>query len=191
MRPSRGLPDRAARWVSRKCPTCLILNDFLRIDTGPFICGHCEKPIPDGPEEPMVTIDEQLPDLGTVIRWRYNPTLDRFQFIETSEDPKYLDDYARQGLWQTLELVPRLQHLKVMESLLRLERRFQTVHPSITSLLRFFAFEHLPPHLGEISRPFGELAQVVADRAPDNPETTVALRKLLEAKDCAVRAALP
>lgn len=65
------------------------------------------------------------------------------------------------------------------------------VHPAIAALLKFFAFDHLPPHLQEISRPFGELARVVADRAPQNPETTVALRKLLEAKDCAVRAVLP
>ena len=63
-------------------------------------------------------------------------------------------------------------------------------HPSVASLLNFFAFAHLPEHLQEISRPFGELADAVAARAPKSPETTVALRKLLEAKDCAVRAAL-
>ncbi|NOT09270.1 MAG: hypothetical protein HOP28_13830 [Gemmatimonadales bacterium] len=65
------------------------------------------------------------------------------------------------------------------------------MHPSTRGLLRFFAFGHLPPHLQEISAPFGVLAQQVAERAPENPETTVALRKLLEAKDCAVRAVLP
>lgn len=54
-------------------------------------------------------------------------------------------------------------------------------------LLQFFAFEHLPPHLQEISRPFGELANLIMT-LPRNPERTVALRKLLEAKDCAVRA---
>jgi hypothetical protein len=64
------------------------------------------------------------------------------------------------------------------------------MHPSITGVLKFFAYEHLPAHLQEISRPFGELATLCAERAPDNPETTVALRKLLEAKDAAVRAAL-
>lgn len=55
-------------------------------------------------------------------------------------------------------------------------------------LLQFFEFTHLPPHLQEISAPFAELAESVADRGPDNPERTTALRKLLEAKDCAVRA---
>lgn len=57
-------------------------------------------------------------------------------------------------------------------------------------VLNFFAYAHLPERLQAISRPFAELADEVARRAPDNPETTVALRKLLEAKDAAVRAAL-
>ena len=57
-------------------------------------------------------------------------------------------------------------------------------------LLQFFVYGHLPPHLGEISKPFGELAQTIVDTLPRNPERTVALRKLLEAKDAAVRAKL-
>jgi hypothetical protein len=57
-------------------------------------------------------------------------------------------------------------------------------------LLQFFDFKHLPPHLAEISRPFCELARWIAFDLPRNPERTVALRKLLEAKDCAVRAKL-
>lgn len=54
---------------------------------------------------------------------------------------------------------------------------------------QFFAFAHLPPHLQEVSKPFSELAQVILT-LPRNPERTVALRKLLEAKDAAVRAKL-
>lgn len=57
-------------------------------------------------------------------------------------------------------------------------------------LLQFFAYEHLPPHLQEASKPFGELAHWIVDHLPQNPERTVALRKLLEAKDAAVRARL-
>lgn len=64
------------------------------------------------------------------------------------------------------------------------------MHPSIQHVLQYFAFAHLPAALQGVSRPFSELAQSVADRNPDSPETTVALRKLLEAKDAAVRAAL-
>jgi hypothetical protein len=57
-------------------------------------------------------------------------------------------------------------------------------------LMQFFAYEHLPAHLQEISAPFGQLAQKILEVLPRNPERTVALRKLLEAKDCAVRAKL-
>jgi len=57
-------------------------------------------------------------------------------------------------------------------------------------MLQFFAYDHLPEHLKAVSAPFGELAQRVVETLPRNPERTVALRKLLEAKDCAVRAAL-
>ena len=57
-------------------------------------------------------------------------------------------------------------------------------------LLQFFAYEHLPPHLAEVSRPFCELAKDIVVKLPRNPERTVALRKLLEAKDAAVRALL-
>jgi len=55
---------------------------------------------------------------------------------------------------------------------------------------QFFAYAHLPPAMQEVSRPFGELAAKIIDTLPRNPERTVALRKLLEAKDAAVRAAL-
>lgn len=56
-------------------------------------------------------------------------------------------------------------------------------------MLQFFGYSHLPEHLREVSRPFCELAIAIAE-GPANPEQTTALRKLLEAKDCAVRAAL-
>lgn len=62
-------------------------------------------------------------------------------------------------------------------------------HPSIAGILQFFAYAHLPEHLQAVSRPFCELAERVAD-GPQNAEATVALRKLLEAKDAAVRAVL-
>jgi hypothetical protein len=71
-------------------------------------------------------------------------------------------------------------------------------------ILQFFAYAHLPPHLQVVSKPFCDLAHaiVLGDNAaesgnvtigsglPRNPERTVALRKLLEAKDAAVRALL-
>lgn len=60
----------------------------------------------------------------------------------------------------------------------------------IERILRHFAFAHLPPHLQAVSRPLCELAHQMAEQLPMDPETTVGLRKLLEAKDCFVRAEL-
>lgn len=55
-------------------------------------------------------------------------------------------------------------------------------------LMQFFTFGHLPEFLQEISRPFHATASWVDQNLPDNLEKTSALRKLLEAKDSAVRA---
>lgn len=57
-------------------------------------------------------------------------------------------------------------------------------------IVQFFAFSHLPPHLQAISKPFSDLADQIVATLPRNPERTVALRKLLESKDAAVRAAI-
>lgn len=57
-------------------------------------------------------------------------------------------------------------------------------------LMQFFKYDHLPEHLQAVSKPFGDLAEHIESTLPGNPEKTVALRKLLEAKDCAVRALL-
>ena len=54
-------------------------------------------------------------------------------------------------------------------------------------ILQFFKFGHLPPKLQNCSRKFAELASDVATNLPRTAERTVALRKLLEAKDAAVR----
>lgn len=55
-------------------------------------------------------------------------------------------------------------------------------------MLKWFAWAHLPPHLQAVSQPFGDLAEKIANTIQPGPERTVALRKLLEAKDAAVRA---
>ncbi|SMF80634.1 hypothetical protein [Pseudobacteriovorax antillogorgiicola] len=59
----------------------------------------------------------------------------------------------------------------------------------MNSLMQFFTYDHLPTRLQRISKPFCDLAQEL-EKLPRNPESTAALRKLLEAKDCAVRATL-
>ncbi len=57
-------------------------------------------------------------------------------------------------------------------------------------MLTWFEYAHLPEHLQKISAPFGDLASHICNVVQPGPERTVALRKLLEAKDAAVRAAL-
>lgn len=57
-------------------------------------------------------------------------------------------------------------------------------------MMKWFAYSHLPEHLQAVSKPFGELAELMCRTIDTGPERTVALRKLLEAKDAAVRAKL-
>ena len=70
-------------------------------------------------------------------------------------------------------------------------------------IMQYFAFEHLPEKLQKVSKPFCDLARaIVGDERgmpegtsiqfplPRSPERMVALRKLLEAKDAAVRASI-
>ena len=63
-------------------------------------------------------------------------------------------------------------------------------HPATTQILRHFDYAHLPLHLREHSEPVYHLAHQMAARLPDSPELVAGLRKLLEAKDCFVRAGL-
>ncbi len=63
------------------------------------------------------------------------------------------------------------------------------VHPAVRAVLQFFVYSHLPAHLQGVSKPFMDLANKIAV-GPQNAEATVALRKLLESKDAAVRAHL-
>lgn len=70
-------------------------------------------------------------------------------------------------------------------------------------IMQFFDYEHLPEKLQAVSKPFCDLARaIVGDERgmpagtsvefplPRNPERTIVLRRLLEAKDAAGRAAL-
>lgn len=59
-----------------------------------------------------------------------------------------------------------------------------------TTTLKYFDYKHLPEKLQEVSAPFGDLANKLERDIPDGPEKSAGMRKLLEAKDCFVRAAL-
>ena len=64
------------------------------------------------------------------------------------------------------------------------------MHPSTEHILQFFKYSHLPEDLAEPSKVIWEVAHKMATELPQNQELTTGLRKLLEAKDCFVRAKL-
>ncbi len=57
-------------------------------------------------------------------------------------------------------------------------------------MLQFFEYSHLSNSLQAVSKPFHDLAHSIVANYPANPERTVGLRKLLEAKDCIVRSTI-
>lgn len=57
-------------------------------------------------------------------------------------------------------------------------------------MLQFFNYEHLPDYLRAVSQPFHEMALRIVQNLPANAERYQTLRKLLEAKDCAVRSVI-
>lgn len=63
-------------------------------------------------------------------------------------------------------------------------------HPATVAIMRHFEFGHLPFELAAVSNECRTLAETMVVRLPDGPELTAGLRKLLEAKDCFVRAAV-
>lgn len=62
--------------------------------------------------------------------------------------------------------------------------------PQGSTTAKYFAYGHLPAHLQTISQPLGLLAAMLEQLLPNGPEKSAGMRKLLEAKDCFVRAAL-
>lgn len=66
----------------------------------------------------------------------------------------------------------------------------ETIEKKCYNITKFFKYKHLPENLQEVSKAFHTLALEVKLNVPDNEEKLMALRKLLEAKDCAVRACL-
>lgn len=57
-------------------------------------------------------------------------------------------------------------------------------------IMKYFKYEHLPQRLQDISKPFCDLAADIDANTPDGPEKSAGLRKLLECKDCIVRASI-
>lgn len=57
-------------------------------------------------------------------------------------------------------------------------------------MLKWFACDYVPAHLKEVSSKFKDVANYIVLTIPEGPERTVALRKLLESKDAAVRSVI-
>lgn len=57
-------------------------------------------------------------------------------------------------------------------------------------VFQFFSYSHLPDNLKNVSKPIAELAEKFLSEIPEGPEKAAGFRKLLEAKDCFVRASL-
>lgn len=57
-------------------------------------------------------------------------------------------------------------------------------------MIQWFSWQHLPSHLQAVAAPLRCLAEEIDAAIPDSPEKTAGMRKLLEAKDCFVRAAI-
>jgi len=63
---------------------------------------------------------------------------------------------------------------------------YQHRAPAVRGILRFLEYGHLTGSARDVSEGFAELAERLLNQLPDDPELSVALRKLREAKDCAV-----
>lgn len=59
-----------------------------------------------------------------------------------------------------------------------------------STTIKYFEYEHLPERLQKVSKPISDLARLMENTLPDGPEKSAGMRKLLEAKDCFVRAGL-
>jgi ATP-dependent Clp protease ATP-binding subunit ClpA len=108
-------------------------------------------------------------------------------FLEEHEMTRYdAVNFISYGIGKRAGLTERPTPVEEPEE--RLFRGFRVVDAE--PLLQFFADDHVPEDLREHIRPFADLARRLVKTLPSNPERTMALRKLLEAKDCAVRAKL-
>lgn len=87
------------------------------------------------------------------------------------------------------EVFDQLQKMHLSAAEIRIKEMREQIGQDVTTepMLQWFQYAHLPVHLQDASKPFCVLAMKVAAEWPRNAERTVTLRKLLEAKDAAVR----
>ena len=106
---------------------------------------------------------------------------------------RFVGDFAKSNSIVSAKLIHWPDTTPIVDNLLTGVREFGafTEQWQGEDMLRFFAYGHLPEGLmRETSRMFCHLAFMVVRTTPRSAERTVALRKLLEGKDAAVRAAM-
>ena len=92
------------------------------------------------------------------------------------------------GKKKSKRLRKMLLYIEYVTLCLKIELGLEKPMESEDRMLKWFAFTHLPEKLQAVSKPFFDLAFNICATIESGPERTVALRKLLEAKDAAVRA---
>ena len=116
------------------------------------------------------------------------------QFFEFDHLPSSLHDVSRSFARLAARIVDTLprnpERSTALRKLLEAKDAAVCAADSREPILQFFEFDHLPSLLHDVSRSFARLAARIVDTLPRNPERSTALRKLLEAKDAAVRAAI-
>lgn len=151
---------------------------------------------------------EEIHEVQRIVDWffeHYEPPTERLKSVRPLIRPED-DDYlffggpVRASVVVHAEFDGKEQEhhieraLEIIKSgwkdLFQMKKTPQTIGAAVSEhILQFFAYEHLPQELQYISKQFTDLAMFITT-LPRNPERTVALRKLLEAKDAAVRARL-
>ncbi|UAW96512.1 hypothetical protein pEaSNUABM22_00024 [Erwinia phage pEa_SNUABM_22] len=104
-------------------------------------------------------------------------------------DVKHADEKAWKSLENAGEVELSTETLNELTPVVTFEEAGIRTDASASqnSIIQFFAYAHLPPHLQAVSKPFALLAQEMDQNLPQGPEKSAGLRKLLEAKDCMVR----
>lgn len=70
-----------------------------------------------------------------------------------------------------------------------LREMLENRHPSVRGVGKHLNYDEYMPHRRAVAKPFAYLAAEILDKLPDSPELTVMLRKIVEARDCCIRAA--
>lgn len=129
-----------------------------------WIYGEIKDPDATPPTHHCMVPFDQLPEVDQIKDALFRSTVHSVMGIQSGDSDEAISDIHPAPLEFT-------------------EEQLQTDH-----ILRYFHYAHLPEKLQSVSRPFCELAGQIVINLPRNPERTVALRKMLEAKDAAVRA---